>query len=278
MAKRWCILRRCRPSPGFPVRRRQRFSWSPVWQGPASPFLVRLPGGARSFFRPNHAPDTALEGHYADERCRLGDRPPRPRHGAGRVREERVLARACCEDRLAGHSSRPPFLEARLGCTVGDRVAREAMRLLPATRGSPTATTTRHSISASNARTPLSFSTCPGGCAQDARSCAASECRMGSCPKGATIRPGDGCAMSGVWPRIWRKRRSEPEREREIISQHGQHAALHVLRSKRALRNSSTAWTPTTWKPTTVDRAPGFPSRPYSSVTASPSSPERRRS
>jgi adenylate kinase family enzyme len=35
--------------------------------------------------------------------------------------------------------------------------------------------------------------------------------------------------------RIWRGRRSEPEREREIISRHGQHAALHVLRSKRAV-------------------------------------------
>lgn len=35
--------------------------------------------------------------------------------------------------------------------------------------------------------------------------------------------------------RIWRRRRSEPEREREIISQHGQHVALHVLRSKRAV-------------------------------------------
>ena len=35
---------------------------------------------------------------------------------------------------------------------------------------------------------------------------------------------------------IFRNRRSEPEREREIISQHGQNAALHVLRSKRAAR------------------------------------------
>ena len=35
--------------------------------------------------------------------------------------------------------------------------------------------------------------------------------------------------------RIWLKRRSEPEREPEIISQHGQHAALHVLRSKQAV-------------------------------------------
>ncbi len=35
---------------------------------------------------------------------------------------------------------------------------------------------------------------------------------------------------------IWRKRRSDPEREYEIISQHGQHAALYVLRSKRATK------------------------------------------
>lgn len=33
---------------------------------------------------------------------------------------------------------------------------------------------------------------------------------------------------------IWRNRRSEPEHEREIISQYGQHAALHVLSSKPA--------------------------------------------
>jgi adenylate kinase family enzyme len=35
---------------------------------------------------------------------------------------------------------------------------------------------------------------------------------------------------------IWRHRRSEPEQERAMISQHGGHAALHVLRSKRAAR------------------------------------------
>ena len=34
---------------------------------------------------------------------------------------------------------------------------------------------------------------------------------------------------------IWRNRRSEPEREREIIAQHGKHVALHVLRSKRSV-------------------------------------------
>jgi adenylate kinase family enzyme len=32
---------------------------------------------------------------------------------------------------------------------------------------------------------------------------------------------------------IWLNRRSEPQRERAIISEHGQHAAVHVLRSKR---------------------------------------------
>ncbi len=34
--------------------------------------------------------------------------------------------------------------------------------------------------------------------------------------------------------RIWRRRRSEPESEREIILRHGHHAAHHVLRSRRA--------------------------------------------
>ena len=36
--------------------------------------------------------------------------------------------------------------------------------------------------------------------------------------------------------RIWRENRSQPELEREIISQHGQHVALHVLSSKQAVR------------------------------------------
>ena len=35
--------------------------------------------------------------------------------------------------------------------------------------------------------------------------------------------------------RIWRKNRSQPELEREIISQHGRHVAVHVLTSKRAV-------------------------------------------
>lgn len=55
----------------------------------------------------------------------------------------------------------------------------------------------------------------------------------------------EGCTYSGwrrlrdEWRlavRIWRKRRSEPEREREIISRHGGHVAVYVLRSQRAIR------------------------------------------
>jgi hypothetical protein len=38
-----------------------------------------------------------------------------------------------------------------------------------------------------------------------------------------------------VWAN-WRDRRTEPERERAIISEHGRHAALHTLSSKRAAR------------------------------------------
>jgi adenylate kinase family enzyme len=38
-----------------------------------------------------------------------------------------------------------------------------------------------------------------------------------------------------VWAN-WRERHKEPERERTIISEHGQHAALHALSSKRAAR------------------------------------------
>jgi len=33
--------------------------------------------------------------------------------------------------------------------------------------------------------------------------------------------------------RIWRHRRSEPQRERQVIAEHGQHAARYVLRDKR---------------------------------------------
>src|SRR6476659_9120058 len=36
----------------------------------------------------------------------------------------------------------------------------------------------------------------------------------------------------GLTARIWRLRREQPDREREIIAEHGQHVALHVLRTK----------------------------------------------
>ncbi|MBE0609501.1 MAG: DNA topology modulation protein FlaR [Dehalococcoidia bacterium] len=38
-----------------------------------------------------------------------------------------------------------------------------------------------------------------------------------------------------VW-RVWRRRRSERERELAIVSQHGEHAALYMLPSKRSAR------------------------------------------
>jgi hypothetical protein len=56
----------------------------------------------------------------------------------------------------------------------------------------------------------------------------------------------EGCADSfrrrlrdewGMVPRIWRNRRSEPERAREIVARHGRHTARHVLHSKRAARD-----------------------------------------
>lgn len=60
-----------------------------------------------------------------------------------------------------------------------------------------------------------------------------------------TIMP-DGCEDSAwqrlrdewgiVW-RVWRRRRSDREQELTIVSQYGQHATLHVLRSKRAIRD-----------------------------------------
>ena len=37
-----------------------------------------------------------------------------------------------------------------------------------------------------------------------------------------------------VW-RVWHGRRSERERELEIVSEHGQHVVLHVLRSSRSI-------------------------------------------
>ena len=38
----------------------------------------------------------------------------------------------------------------------------------------------------------------------------------------------------GIVPRLWRGRRSEPERARAMISQHGRHVTLRAIGSKRA--------------------------------------------
>lgn len=51
------------------------------------------------------------------------------------------------------------------------------------------------------------------------------------CPDSAWRRLHGELAVAG---RVWRKRRWEPELERQIIAEHGQHADLHVLRSKAA--------------------------------------------
>ena len=76
----------------------------------------------------------------------------------------------------------------------------------------------------------------PSGFAQDTRSSAVSEC-LASYPKGATIRRGCGCVMSGVWlSPSGGKTAHNRSANTKIISQHGQHVALHVLRSKRAVR------------------------------------------
>jgi adenylate kinase family enzyme len=53
------------------------------------------------------------------------------------------------------------------------------------------------------------------------------------CDYSAWLRLRDEWRLAG---RIWLNRRSEPRREHEVIARHGQHAALHVLRSKRAVR------------------------------------------
>jgi adenylate kinase family enzyme len=59
-----------------------------------------------------------------------------------------------------------------------------------------------------------------------------------------TVMP-DGCDDSVIqrlrdeWRAVWvnwRDRRNQPERERAIISEHGQHATLHILSSKRVAR------------------------------------------
>ena len=54
------------------------------------------------------------------------------------------------------------------------------------------------------------------------------------CPYSARARWRDEWRLAG---RIWRERNVEPAREREIIANHGQSVAVHVLRSRRAVRD-----------------------------------------
>ena len=71
------------------------------------------------------------------------------------------------------------------------------------------------------------------------------------CDYSAWARLRDEWRLAG---RIWRKRHSEPEREREIASQYGQHVAVHVLSSRGRSATSWTVWTPTERSSTTFDR------------------------
>jgi len=52
------------------------------------------------------------------------------------------------------------------------------------------------------------------------------------CDYSARARLRDEWRLAG---RIWRKRRVEPERERDVISQYGQHLVVHVLTSAQAV-------------------------------------------
>jgi adenylate kinase family enzyme len=54
------------------------------------------------------------------------------------------------------------------------------------------------------------------------------------CEDSLSRRLRDEWRLAGV---IWRDRRSEPERARAIVAEHGQHAALYVLDSKRAAQD-----------------------------------------
>jgi adenylate kinase family enzyme len=53
------------------------------------------------------------------------------------------------------------------------------------------------------------------------------------CDYSAWLRLRDEWRLAGL---IWRNRRSDPAREHEIIARHGRHVAVHVLRSKWAVR------------------------------------------
>ncbi len=52
------------------------------------------------------------------------------------------------------------------------------------------------------------------------------------CPYSARARWRDEWRLAG---RIWRERNVEPAREREVIANHGQSVAVHVLRSRRSV-------------------------------------------
>jgi hypothetical protein len=158
------------------------------------------------------------------------------RHGYGRVREEHVLACALGEDGLAGDSSRFALLEAGLGETVGRRVAGKAMH---GASGEAWIADGNYyetlDLRLERTQTVVVLDTRWWICA--GRAFVRGFRKPGELPEGcddsARRRLRDEWRLVGV---VWRNRRSEPERERAIISQYGSHAALHVLGSRRAAK------------------------------------------
>ena len=94
----------------------------------------------------------------------------------------------------------------------------------------------------------------PGGCARAGRSCAACGSRLGRCPKGATIRPGDGCATSGVWP--WSSggtAAQSPSANTRSSRSTGSTRSFTRSCPNGQLRSFSTGWTSSTRRPMTAD-------------------------
>ncbi len=115
----------------------------------------------------------------------------------------------------------------------------------PATRGLPMATTTRHSISASNARTRSCFSIFHGGSVPDEGSSAgsASVPLIASYPRAATSRHGGGCAQSGVL-RVapGDNAAHNPSASRRSIPSTGSMWPFTCSHPNRQLWGSSTGW------------------------------------
>ncbi len=184
-------------------------------------FVMPRPGRRATlavWAKPGWRSDAALSSRVWPGR----ERAPSPSHSRKRPVCPSSTSTSPSGSQAGSHRRRPSGARSSASCSL-------------ATRGSLMATTTRHSISGSNARTPWWSSTCPGGSVQDARSGAGSRCRANFL-KDATTRPGPGCAMSGAWPvESGASETRNPHASARSSREHGQNVAVHVLRSKRAV-------------------------------------------